>query len=784
MRIRLFGFLVFWLALGGGGHAAEPKRVALVIGNNSYPHFDADHQLKKAVNDAMAVGDALERDGFAVIRGTDLSRGAMVDKLYDLTSRIQPGDTAFVYFAGHGVALGSGNYLLPSDVPEAGAGQEARIASQSLAEADVIATLKEKGARIAIVVLDACRDNPFKRPGVRSAGLERGLARAQEVSGVFSLYSAGFGQSALDRLGDDDPNPNSVFTRVLVPLLTKPGLNLDDLAYEVRENVVQLASSVPGDHEQVPAAYDQIVGGRVYLAGPPPEVPAGAGTGADEIAWSFIETNGGPKQVRAFMERFPQSALLPKAEARLAALRSAQLAALPKAVDPGEGSRADGLSSGDGKTARIGVGADSVVGECDRLAGSPDDSGPTRVVGIPVNAIDPGRAVPACRAAHTAHPEDLRITFELGRALDKAGDAEAALLYRIVAEAGDPRGMNNLGSVYERGDVIAKNDAEAVRWYRKAADAGYAPGMSNLGFMYERGLGVAKDEAEAVRWFRKAAEGGNGLGMNSLGRMYHRGVGGVAKDDAEAVRWYRKSAAAGEVFAMSNLGWMYANGAGVVKDGQEAARWYRKAGDAGYAPSMNILGLMYFNGDGIAKEEAEAVIWFRKAAAAGFAPGMNNLGLAFQKSSGSTRDDAEALRWFRKAAQAGDVHGMMNAALMYRDGAGVARDQAEAANWFRKAADSGDANGMVALGSLYEHGSGVPGDEAEAVRWYRRAADAGNARAMSNLGFMFENGLGVTKSLSEAFRWYLKSAQAGDVDGRSGAARVVGKQSATRLPRR
>ncbi|MCW6509360.1 caspase family protein [Lichenifustis flavocetrariae] len=246
-------------------YALAQNRVALVIGNNHYGQLDADHQLQKAINDAQAVGDALLRDGFQVLRGTDLTRAEMVDKLYDLTSRLQPGDTALFYFAGHGVALGSGNYLLPTDVPDVAPGQEMRIASQSIAEADVISSMQDKGARVSIVILDACRDNPFKKTGARSVGLERGFGRMPEANGVFSLYSAGYGQSALDRLSDDDRNPNSVFTRVLVPLLTRPGLNLDDLAYEIREDVAKLAATTPDHHEQIPAAYDQIIGGRVYL---------------------------------------------------------------------------------------------------------------------------------------------------------------------------------------------------------------------------------------------------------------------------------------------------------------------------------------------------------------------------------------------------------------------------------------------------------------------------------------------------------------------------------------
>jgi uncharacterized caspase-like protein len=258
---------------GSTGHAE--KRVALVVGNDRYANLPPDQQLRNAVNDARAVGDALEKLGFDVIRGENLNRQGLVDSLDRLTARLAPGDTAFFFFSGHGVAIGGGNYILPSDVPDTDSGQETRLARAALGENDIVTDLQGRGVRVAVVVLDACRNNPFRRPGGKSVGGEKGLARTEPVRGVFSLYAAGIGQTALDRLGEADSNPNSVFTRVLVPALTKPGLDLGGLAVEVREEVARLASTVGRD--QRPAYYDETIGGRVYLAAsnfwPPPPIP-------------------------------------------------------------------------------------------------------------------------------------------------------------------------------------------------------------------------------------------------------------------------------------------------------------------------------------------------------------------------------------------------------------------------------------------------------------------------------------------------------------------------------
>jgi tetratricopeptide (TPR) repeat protein len=263
------------------------RRVALVIGNDRYPNLSADAQLANATNDARAVKRTLEGLGFEVLYGENLDRRAFVDKLSDLTSRLDKDAIALFYFAGHGVAFSGANYLLPSDIPRPrptaeGRGEEARLADQAIAEAQVIERITDSGARVAIAVLDACRDNPLRSSTVRSLGSARGLAQSPPAEGLFSIYSAGFGQQALDRLGPEDHNPNSVFTRVFIEKLKTPGLDLQAVATETRRGVVALAKKI--GHSQFPAYYDQITG-DVYLAGlpagvadvaPPPAPPVAA----------------------------------------------------------------------------------------------------------------------------------------------------------------------------------------------------------------------------------------------------------------------------------------------------------------------------------------------------------------------------------------------------------------------------------------------------------------------------------------------------------------------------
>lgn len=251
--------------------ARAEKRVALVIGNDRYVNMPADRQLQKAVNDAHTVAASMKALGFEVLIGTNLGRQAMIDKLAEFTARLQAGDTAAFFFAGHGVAIQGVNYLVPSDVPPVSEGAEARVRGASLAEPDIIAELQAKSVRVALLVIDACRDNPFPRAAGRSIGNTRGLSDARPARGVFTLYSAGIGQTALDRLSDRDAANNSVFTRIFAEQLVRPELHLGDLAVEVRERVAALAlqatdaSGQPAPHEQTPAYYDQTLGGRIFL---------------------------------------------------------------------------------------------------------------------------------------------------------------------------------------------------------------------------------------------------------------------------------------------------------------------------------------------------------------------------------------------------------------------------------------------------------------------------------------------------------------------------------------
>jgi hypothetical protein len=231
------------------------QRRALVIGVDGYQNLES---LQKARNDALAVSNALVDLGFDVMTLYDASRRDINSAVSTLAGQIEPGDEVLFYFAGHGIEVDGRNYLLPSDVPVVNYGDESFLTGESIPAGRILDTFQRRGARTTVMVLDACRNNPFAQDGKRAVGGARGLVRMEPPEGAFILYSAGAGQTALDRLSDDDENPNSVFTRALLPRLQEPGMSLHDLAKHVRRDVQKLASTV--NHEQFPAYYDQMSG--------------------------------------------------------------------------------------------------------------------------------------------------------------------------------------------------------------------------------------------------------------------------------------------------------------------------------------------------------------------------------------------------------------------------------------------------------------------------------------------------------------------------------------------
>ena len=232
--------------------SSDTKKLALVIGNDRYKNVA---KLSNAVEDAKTIAANLQQFGYLVTLKTDLNEKDMKSAIRIFKSQVNPGDEVAIFYAGHGVQLGTSNFLLPIDV---GGDSEEQVKDESIPLQRILDDMNERKAKFTLALMDACRDNPFKTAGRSVGSTSRGLAPTSAATGQLIIFSAGNGQQALDKLNNGDKNKNGLFTRVFVKEMQKPNQTIDRVIKNVRNEVAELAKSV--GHEQVPAIYDQVLG--------------------------------------------------------------------------------------------------------------------------------------------------------------------------------------------------------------------------------------------------------------------------------------------------------------------------------------------------------------------------------------------------------------------------------------------------------------------------------------------------------------------------------------------
>jgi hypothetical protein len=235
--------------------AANPgRRVALVIGNSAYRNVPV---LNNPINDASLIASALKADGFDVTVAANLDRDGLIDALKTFAIRADNADWAVVYFAGHGIEMGGTNYLIPVDAKLL---TDRDIELEAVPSGQVIHAI-DGAHQLRVVILDACRDNPFtntmRRTGEgRSIG--RGLAKIEPARGTLVFYAAKEGTIAADGDGADSP-----FATALAKHLTEPGIEVDKMFRLVIDDVIDLTGS-----KQEPFMYGSLPGRQDFYFRP------------------------------------------------------------------------------------------------------------------------------------------------------------------------------------------------------------------------------------------------------------------------------------------------------------------------------------------------------------------------------------------------------------------------------------------------------------------------------------------------------------------------------------
>ncbi len=294
--------IIFWQA-----SATEPsrnlsaistgeKRVALVIGNSKYPA----HPLKNPVNDARDMATALRKIGFDVIEKTDIAQKEMNRAIAQFGSRLTADTVALFFYAGHGIQVRGKNYLIPID---------AQIESENSVRAetvDVDTLLDQLSASpLNVVILDACRNNPFERR-FRSVG--GGLAQMDAPKGTLIAYATSPGKVASDGEGR-----NGLYTQELLKVIQAPGLPVEQVFKKVRANVARVtrdnqipweASSLTGDFffssSQSPTAS---LSQQPTLIG---ELDKDNALKRELAFWESIKDSGNPDEFRTYLATYPR----------------------------------------------------------------------------------------------------------------------------------------------------------------------------------------------------------------------------------------------------------------------------------------------------------------------------------------------------------------------------------------------------------------------------------------------------------------------------------------------
>ncbi|TWO71845.1 caspase family protein [Caenimonas sedimenti] len=317
-----------WALVGFSASAQAPLdiRVALVIGNSAYPGAAA---LANPANDAAAMTASLRKLGFTVTELRDGSRDQMAQAITAVRDQLRGKQgVGMFYYAGHGLQLDWRNYMLPVDSRPTSA---ADVPAQAVNLDTVIEAFKAAGNRVNIVVLDACRDNPFG-----GAGSAKGLAQVDAPPGTFLAYA-----TAPGNIADDGAESNGLYTGYLLQELAKPTARIEDVFKRVRLQVRQKSRGrqIPWESTSLEDDFVFNDGRAATVAAAPaaPPVPLSRATPAvreelftaEKADWDRIKSSRNPDDYFSFLQKHPNGLISEAAQEKLDQLARPQVVASP-----------------------------------------------------------------------------------------------------------------------------------------------------------------------------------------------------------------------------------------------------------------------------------------------------------------------------------------------------------------------------------------------------------------------------------------------------------------------
>jgi Caspase domain len=295
--------------------ANSNQRVALVIGNAAYK----EAPLTNPVNDARAIGQALQESGFTVILRENTDQRGMLSALREFGDKLRGGGTGLFYYAGHGMQIKGRNYLIPVG---ANVDREDEVAYSAVDAQAVLDKMESAGNAANIMILDACRNNPFVRA---SRSGQAGLAQMEAPVGTLVAFATSPGAVASDGSG-----ANGLYTQHLLTAMRQNGSKVEDVFKQVRANVRRDSQG-----KQVPWESTSLEGDFYFKGGASAATTSAVDSSiaVENALWDAVKNTTLPIELRAYLNRYPQGRYAAEANAKLAQLQPGTTAR-PNAVAP------------------------------------------------------------------------------------------------------------------------------------------------------------------------------------------------------------------------------------------------------------------------------------------------------------------------------------------------------------------------------------------------------------------------------------------------------------------
>lgn len=781
LRSVFLTVLILLGALGTSRAAIETaapgvNRVALVVGIGAYQEAPP---LPNAVSDARAVAAELWRSGFEVIELLDADINTLRASLRVVSERLKPASQVAVFFAGHGVQIDEQNFLLARDVELRGTVDNVLRAAISANE--ITNTFANSAAELTIVILDACRNNPFAPAEELMPDAQRGLRVAtsddtpglapiivRSPSEVLIAFSTSPGNVALD----GPEGGHSPFATALIQNIQAPSVPVESVFENVRADVLKATAG-----RQEPWISDQLDRDFVFRTG---TLASGRGQ-ANEVdtlgllppslviersLWNTAQISGQSEDIEAYLTQFPDGSFADLARAELE--RRTKVLAQNGVVQP-TAFTADSASRDIKLLAGVTFPVDRAI--------APDllqSLGKVRVLSLPESLdlrdqggqpIHPGDEVEGAGLAEATFVVGERLAGDIGMLSleDLSGTPGADLVFSVSVDfdtcdlvAGYPHDPNRVGrgarlelmkpllaiaacqSAVSRFPDSPRFKALLGRAYRSAADFdksrhwndqaiadGYSAAFAAEGKMLLLGQGGPVDLEKSFDYFSRAAALDDSFGLTGVGEAYLFGRG-VPVDAERGLDLIRQATGLGNDWAHTLMGRIYENGWGGIAVSPEAAfDWYRKAAEMGDPSAKLELADAYRNGAGTPVDKNAAFSWIESAAGQGWTFAQARFGLEYAKGDLTPVDDAMAVYWYRRSADGNDPEGQYYLANALIDGKGTDPDPDLGLALLQIARGTGHVQSILKLAELAEKGRAMAQDLPAAERYYQEAWDAG-----------------------------------------------------------